>query len=85
MRKYKWHLLLCLKHIIKRSSSPKLTDQKIKDYCSDIISTCRNLNDENFAVFQQVSSVIHKVGEVDRDRLKTAAYIDDLKAKIYNP
>jgi hypothetical protein len=83
-RKYKWHLLLCLKHVITREASPSLNNHKIDKYCQRIIDICRDLTEDNIKYFLDAAEVITAVGDVDRDKLKTSSYIADLKRVIYS-
>ena len=83
-RKYKWHMLMCLKYIINKKTQPNLTSIKIEPYCENIISVCREINDSSLDYFNEVVEVIQEVGEVSRDVLKRKIYIDKLKKQLFS-
>jgi hypothetical protein len=80
-RKFKWHFLLCLKHAITGASNPPLNDRRIIEYSEKIIRECQN---SETGVFDAVVAAINSLGAVDRDRLKTTAFINDLKKALHN-
>lgn len=82
--KYKWHMLMCLPHIIYGEKAPQLTaHRKVNDFCKKIIDVCNSNNDENFKHFQTLANLFCETGEVNRDQLTARRYSDELKRLIH--
>lgn len=77
-------MLMCLKYLICGKKGPDLTSNKLESFCKQIIDICKDLNEESLNYFKSVEDVIKQAGEVDRDKLKTQSYAEDLKRIIYS-
>jgi hypothetical protein len=83
----RYHLLLTLRYQIAGSDMPAIGANKMETYCEPILKV---LWDEAScsAVFAQASKVIDAVvgkGEVDRDRVKTQSFTDQVLAALGHP
>jgi hypothetical protein len=73
--------LLALKLAIMREASPPLNDRRITAYADGIVEGCR---DPDGDVFDLIVDTISGLGSVDRDKLKTGSFINDLKKALPN-
>jgi hypothetical protein len=80
-RKFKWHFLLCLKYAIAGATNPPLTDRRVNAFSDKIVTRCRSADTKEFDL---VVEAINSLGPVDRDKLKTSAFISDLKKALFS-
>lgn len=78
-KKYKWHMLMCIRFLICGSQKPHLKSKRMEKFCQKIIDVCKDINEQNFKYFKNAEKTIKEAGEVTPDRLKRQPYTNELK------
>lgn len=75
--KAKWHLVMGLKYFATNMPAPNINNKSADVFCDHII---KELSDENgVRIFGLAVQAMRNLGDYSRDRIRTKAYIDDLK------
>lgn len=77
-QRYKWHLLMILRHQLGGTSMPVIHSKKLDDYCRKILDALAAGGKAAAAPFLQAVAILDSIGPATKDRLKRSRYTEEL-------
>ena len=78
MRRFKWHILVLVRHIIAGQEIPQLNSRKIEHYCQKIVDAFSSHGEQVIQTFRKAVSIIESFEGITNDRLKRQAVLGEM-------
>lgn len=82
MRRFKWHILVLVRHIIAGQEIPQFNSRKMESYCQKIVDAFSSHGENVIEAFRNAVSILESFDEITNDRLKRQAVLKEMLDKI---